>query len=98
VLADKSEELAEAAEVTYERAVTSLRQPVNALGVAGALSLLVSAVLQPGTTLQFLGVLGLELTTLRYLLQFESPRAAAQGITGEEGLRVPPWLPGVSRA
>lgn len=77
LLADKGEELSEAAEQTAEK----LRQPRNA-----ALALLtfasgVAVYLYPHESFRLIGVLGIELTILVKLLSYDSPSAAVDDVS-----------------
>eukprot|EP00892_Ulva_mutabilis_P010963 jgi/Ulvmu1/8239/UM041_0049.1 len=76
LLADKGEELSEAAEQTAEK----LRQPRNAAIAVLTLASAVAVYLYPHESFRLIGVLGIELTILLKLLSYESPSAAVDDV------------------
>lgn len=76
LLADKGEELSEAAEQTAEK----LRQPRNAALALLTFAAVASAYLYPHETFRVVGVVGIELTILVKLLSYESPSAAVDDV------------------
>lgn len=76
LLADKGEELSEAAEQTAEK----LRQPRNAAFALLTFASAVAVYLYPHESFRLIGVLGIELTILVKLLSYDSPSAAVEDV------------------
>ena len=76
LLADKGEELSEAAEETAEK----LRQPRNAAFALLTLASAVAVYIYPHESFRLIGVLGIELTILVKLLSYESPSDAVDDV------------------